>query len=157
MTSFGVGMGWGWGERTKREPRISRYDHGNPPWSHGKHFSRMLRKRYKNKAKRRVPDPTNPFGNPCGFGLALLYFGRRFWRYSQSPHGARTGAAEHEAGAKRRPKIWSAKRDFLAKSEKTVSGVTWVRSSFLPKVAATRVPHQNESFVELIGDQRFRI
>ena len=91
--------------------------------------------------------------------LAWLFklLGRRFGATVMSPHGARTGAAEHETGAKRRPKIWSAKRDFLAKSEKTVSGVTWVRSSFLPKVAATRVPHQNESFVELIGDQRFRI
>ena len=36
-----------------------------------KHFSPMLRKRCKMKAKRRSPDPTNPFGNPCGFGLAL--------------------------------------------------------------------------------------
>ena len=89
-------MGWGWGERTKREGRISRYDHGNPPWSHEKHFLQMLRKRYKNKAKRRASDPTNPFGNPCGFGLALLYFGRRFWRYSQSPHGARIRAAERQ-------------------------------------------------------------
>ena len=123
----------------------------------GRTFPPMLKKGYETKQNGERPDPTNPFGNPLGFGLALLLFGRRFWRYSQSPHGARTGTAEHEAGAKRRPKNWSAKRDFLAKSEKTVSGVTWVRSSFLPKVAATRVPHQNESFVELIGDQRFRI
>ncbi len=70
----------------------------------GSTFAPMLQKGYKNNRKRRAPDPTNPFGNPLGFGLALLLLGRRFWRYSQSPHGARTGAAECHAGAKRRPK-----------------------------------------------------
>jgi hypothetical protein len=29
----------------------------------------------KTNAKRRVPDPTNPFGNPLGFGLSLKKFG----------------------------------------------------------------------------------
>ena len=70
----------------------------------GSTFAQKLEKGYKNNRKRRAPDPTNPFGNPLGFGLALLLLGRRFWRYSQSPHGARTGAAECQAGAERRPK-----------------------------------------------------
>ena len=46
---------------------------------------------------------------------------------------------------------------FLAKSEKSVAAVTWVRTSFLLKVVATEVPTPNESFFEQIGDQRFRI
>ena len=46
---------------------------------------------------------------------------------------------------------------FLAKSEKSVTGVTWVRTSFLLKVGATGVPPPNESFFEQLGDQRFRI
>ena len=71
----------------------------------GRTYPPMLKKCYETKQNGERPDPTNPFGNPLGFGLALLLFGRRFWRYSQSPHGARTGTAEHEAGAKRRPKF----------------------------------------------------
>ena len=46
---------------------------------------------------------------------------------------------------------------FSAKSEKSVTAVTWVRTSFLLKVVATEVPTPNESFFEQIGDQRFRI
>ena len=70
----------------------------------GSTFAPKSRKALKTNAKWKVPDPTNPFGNPLGFGFALQLLGRRFWRYSQSPHGARTGAAECQAGAKRRPK-----------------------------------------------------
>ena len=55
----------------------------------GRTFPPMLKKGYETKQNGERPDPTNPFGNPLGFGLALLLFGRRFWRYSQSPHGAR--------------------------------------------------------------------
>ena len=57
--------------RTKHEPRIFQHDRTNPSWRSGSAFSQMLRKRCKNNAKRRAPDPTNPFGNPLGFGLAL--------------------------------------------------------------------------------------
>ena len=46
---------------------------------------------------------------------------------------------------------------FLAKSGKSVTAVTWVRTSFLLKVPATEVPTPNESFFEQLGDQRFRI
>ena len=46
---------------------------------------------------------------------------------------------------------------FSAKSEKSVTAVTWVRTSFLLKVGATGVPPPNESFFEQLGDQRFRI
>ena len=35
--------------------------------------------------------------------------------------------------------------------------MTWVRTSFLLKAAAAGVPPPNESFFELLGDQRFRI
>ena len=48
----------------------------------GSTFARMLRKCYKYNGKRNMPDPTNPFGNPCGFGLALHSFGTEVWRYS---------------------------------------------------------------------------
>ena len=46
---------------------------------------------------------------------------------------------------------------FLAKSGKSVTAVSRVRTSFLLKVVATEVPTPNESFFEQIGDQRFRI
>ena len=46
---------------------------------------------------------------------------------------------------------------FFAKSGKSVTAVTWVRTSFLPKAAAAGVPPPNESIVEEIGDQRIRI
>ena len=57
--------------RTQHEPRIFQYDHTNPVWRSGSTFAPKLRKALKTNAKRRVPDPTNPFGNPLGFGLAL--------------------------------------------------------------------------------------
>ena len=45
----------------------------------------------------------------------------------------------------------------FSKKWKSVTAVTWVRTSFLLKVPATEVPTPNESFFEQLGDQRFRI
>ena len=90
--------------------------------------------------------------------LAWLFklLGRRFGATVMSPHGARTGAAECQAGAERRPKK-SVHFHIFAKSGKSVPGVTWVRTSFPLKVGATGVPPPNESILEQRGDQRFRI
>ena len=38
----------------------------------GRTFPSMLKKGYEMKQNGERPDPTNPFGNPLGFGLALL-------------------------------------------------------------------------------------
>ena len=97
-------------------------------------------------------DPTNPFGNPCGFGLSLHVLGWRFWRYSQSPHGARTGAAERKAGAKRRPKFFD-KDAFPDKSDQPGAVPKPGFASIRVKEAANQVPTPNESIFEEHGSR----
>ena len=89
MTSFGVGGTHALSGGPNANPEFGDMNTGILYGAIGSTFEPKSRKALKRNAKRRVPDPTNPFGNPLGFGLALLLLGRRFWRYSQSPHGAR--------------------------------------------------------------------
>ena len=69
MTSFGFGGSNLETGGPNTNPEFGDMDPGNPPWRHGSAFSQKSQKALKTNAKRRVPDPTNPFGNPLGSKL----------------------------------------------------------------------------------------
>ena len=71
MLSFGVGSGYTLTGGPNANPEFFNMIMEILDGAIGSTFVPKSRKALKTNAKRRVPDPTNPFGNPLGFGLAL--------------------------------------------------------------------------------------
>ena len=143
--------------RTKREGRI--FIHGSreslmAPW---KHFFAKAAKSFENQCETESVRSHQSLWKPFRFWFVSLNFGTEVLALQS----VTSWCQNWSSGVPRRREAPAEKMSpfsyFSAKSEKSVTGVTWVWTSFLLKVGATGVPPPNESFFEQLGDQRFRI
>ena len=124
------------------------------PW---KRFFAKAAKSFENQCETEGARSHQSLWKPFRFWFVSLNFGKEVLALQSVTSWCQNWSSgvpgRREAPAEKMSKL----SYFLAKSGKSATTVTWVRTSFLLKVPATEVPTRNESFFEQLGDQRFRI